>query len=425
MRIALTGDVALDLMAPYFRAAGHEVYVPAGFGAWRQELLDPASPLHAFRPEVVYDVTAHDAVLADEVPNFHDERMRALASMPYSLDGIRAIVDELAWQLAAAPKKVLAVDADNTLWAGVISEDGKASVAPYLDFQRGLLQLRDEGVVLALVSKNDPVFPFMRADMPLADEDFAVCKVTWRPKAGSVIELCRELNLGVESVVFLDDNSYERAQMAAHLPSVAIAPWCGAPSRQTIRRLREYFFADMGRTEEDRLRAAGYRARAASQVADFATVGDYLESLGLHVAPSVAAEGDLDRLAQMAGKTNQFNATTLRRTRDEFAALLRDPARRVFVFRAGDRFAEMGIVCYVVVDLASRHVTDFVMSCRAMGRTLEYFVYRYVGDRLGYRPILDFTPTAKNLPFKAFREKPEGRHYYTVSETPSRHARLD
>ena len=402
MRIALTGDVALNLMAPYFREAGYEVYVPAGFMTWKQELLDPTSGLHRFNPDVVYDVTAHDAVLSDEVPGFYDERMRALASMPYSLDGIRAIVDELAWQLVAAPKKVLAVDADNTLWDGVISEDGKDAVTPYLDFQRGLLQLRAEGVTLALVSKNDPVFPFMRADMPLQDDAFAARKVTWSPKAGSVLEFCRELNLGVESVVFLDDNPHERAQMAAHLPSVTVAPWTGTPSRQTVRRLREYFFSDMGRTEEDRLRAASYQARSAAQVADFATVGDYLESLGLHVAPSLAEEGDLDRLAQMASKTNQFNATTLRRPRAEFAALLADPSKRVFVFRAGDRFAEMGIVCYIVADVPSRRITDFVMSCRAMGRTLEHFAYTYVCRQLGFEPSIDFTPTAKNFPFKSF-----------------------
>ena len=413
MKVALTGDVALNLMAPYFREAGHEVYVPAGFGTWKQELLDPASPLHAFAPDCVFDVTAHDAVLAEEVPGFFDERMRALASMPYSLAGIRALVDELAWRLAAAPKKVLAVDADNTLWEGILSEDGKDALVPYADFQTGLRQLRAEGVTLALVSKNDPVFPFMRADMPLQDADFAALKVTWSPKAGSVLELCRELNLGVESVVFLDDNPHERAQMAAHLPSVTVAPWTGTPSRQTVRRLKEYFFADMGRTEEDRLRAASYRAAAASKVTDFATVGDYLTSLELHVAPSLAAEGDLDRLAQMAGKTNQFNATTLRRTRAEFAALLANPTKRIFVFRAGDRFAEMGIVCYVVADLPSRRLTDFVMSCRAMGRTLEHYAYAHVTRALGFAPAIDFTPTSKNFPFKAFLDAgPAGRTYY-------------
>ena len=407
MKIALAGDAALDLMAPYFRQAGYEVYVPAGFGAWRQELLDPNSPLNAFKPDFVYDVTAHDDVLAREVPGFFDERMRQIASMPYSLAGIRAIVDELAWQLVAAPKKVLAVDADNTLWEGILSEDGKERLQPYADFQKGLVELRSEGVLLALVSKNDPVFPFMRADMALQDDDFAALKITWSPKAGSIIELCRELNLGADSVVFLDDNPHERAQMRAHLPAVAVAPWSAPPSRQTVRRLREYFFADMGRTEEDRLRAASYRARSAASAGDFASAEDYLKSLELHASASFATDGDLDRLAQMAGKTNQFNATTIRRSREDFAALLADGSKRVFVFRAGDRFAEMGIVCYVVADLPSRRITDFVMSCRAMGRTLEYFAYAHVSATLGFAPAIDFVPSAKNFPFRQFLSNPK------------------
>ena len=415
MKIALTGDVALNLMAPYFREAGYEVYVPDGFAAWRQELLDQDSNLHRFAPDFIYDVTAHDAALAAEVEGFYDERMRALASMPYSLDGIRAIIDELEWELVKSPRKVLAVDADNTLWKGIISEDGKENVEPYREFQEGLKALRDEGVTLALVSKNDAVFPFLREDMPLSDGDFAALKVTWAPKAGSVVELCRELNLGTDSVVFLDDNPYERAQMSAHLPEVVVAPWRDAPSRQTLRRLREYFFFDMGKTEEDRLRAASYQAAKRAKVEDFESVDDYLASLDLHVAPSLATEGDLDRLEQMAGKTNQFNATTRRRTREEFAAILSDPRRRAWVFRAGDRFAEMGIVCYVIADLESRRITDFVMSCRAMGRTLENFAYAHVTRELGYAPPIDFVSTAKNAPAKAFveSEKP-GKTWYRI-----------
>ena len=104
----------------------------------------------------------------------------------------------------------------------------------------------------------------------------------------------------------------------------------------------------------------------------------------------------------MAGKTNQFNATTIRRTREEFAELLANRDKRVFVFRAGDRFGEQGLVCYVVVDVPSRRITDFVMSCRAMGRTLEHFAYGHVCGQLGFVPTVDFVPTAKNAPFAAF-----------------------
>lgn len=415
MRIALTGDVALELIAPYFRGAGHEVHVPAGFGAWRQELLDKDSALWRFKPDLVFDVTAHDAVLAGEVEGFHDERMRKLAAMPYSLAGIRAIVEEAAFAALAAPKKILAVDADNTLWDGILSEDGREALREYREFQEGLLALRGEGVLLVLLTKNDPSDAFMRRDMALGDADFAARQINWRPKAGNLIEACRSLNLSPESVVFVDDNPHERAQMAAHLPEVAVAPFPAdmAKPAQFLRRLKEYFFADMGKTEEDRLRAASYAARAASAVPGAASLEGYLASLELKVAPSLAAECDLERLAQMAGKTNQFNATTLRRTREDFAALLRDPGKRVFVFRASDRFGPQGLVCYVVADVAARRITDFVMSCRAMGRTLEHFAFAFVCESLGFRPAVDFAPSAKNAPFRQFLESGmTGKTYY-------------
>ena len=426
MRIALAGDVALDLVAPVFREAGHEVYVPAGFGAWRQEVLDVDSPLNRFKPDLVFDVTAHDKPLAAEVPGFFDERMRALASMPYSLAGIRALVAEAEFAALASPRKVLALDADNTLWRGILSEDGRDALAPCVEFQKGVLRLRDEGVALVLLTKNDAPRPqgaaFMRPDMPLKDADFAALRINWAPKAGNLVEACRELNVGVESVVFVDDNPHERAQMAAHLPDVAVAPWNGwsgdvsrepAQAAQLLRRLRQYFFAGMGTTAEDRLRAADYASPARRLAARYKDAGEYLASLGLWAEPAAATAADIPRLAQMAGKTNQFNATTLRRTADDFAGLLDDPSKRVFVFRAGDRFGEQGIVCYIVADLAAGRLTDFVMSCRAMGRTLEHFAFAHVVSALGYSPKVDYSPSAKNAPFKSFLDSGmSGKTYY-------------
>lgn len=407
-RVALAGDVSLELLAPYFRRAGFETYVPPGFGAWRQEVLDGGSAMNRFAPDVVFDVTAFDADLSAEVPGFFDERMRALAAMPYSLVGIRALVDECGWALAAAgsprPKKILAVDADNTLWRGILSEDGRGALSPVRALHDGLRSLAADGVVLVLLSKNDP------GSLDFVDLPFAARRVNWGPKPGNLIDACRELNLGTESAVFLDDNPYERAQMSAHLPETAVAPWsgwsgrCEAEARQLVRRLRRHFFSDAGLTEEDRLRTASYGTDSVRRELrrEYDTVDAYLEALELRVRPSVACEGDLDRLAQMAGKTNQFNATTIRRTRGEFAALVADPSKKVYVFRTSDRFGEQGLVCYIVVDLAAGRITDFVMSCRAMGRTLERFAYDYVSRDLGRRPGIDFVPTAKNAPFREF-----------------------
>ena len=413
MKVALAGDVALELLAPYFREAGYETYTPAGFGAWRQELLDESSGLRRFAPDFIFDVTAHDEALSKELDGFFDERMRQVASMPYSLAGIKAIVDEFGFFRLASPRKVLAVDADNTLWRGILSEDGRDALEPCVEFQRGLKTLRNRGVILVLLSKNDPSDSFMRADMPLKDSDFSVRRINWSPKAGNLIEACHELNVGLDSVVFVDDNPHERAQMSAHLPEVAVAPWNGwsgdatrasSEAKTLLRRLDEYFFFGVGTTAEDRLRAASYAAKAAAQEtrASFASVGDYLKSLELRVAPRLAEEGDIPRLAQMAGKTNQFNATTIRRTADDFAALLRNPSKRIYVFSTSDKFGAQGIVCYVVADLETRRLTDFVMSCRAMGRTLEHFAYAFVARDLGYPPEVDFTPTAKNAPFAKF-----------------------
>ena len=407
MKIALTGDVALELIAPYFRKAGFDVYVPAGFAAWRQELIDKDSPLNKFGADLVFDVTAYDDILSKEVPSFFDERMRVLASMPYSLDAIDALVEEAEFSLLGAPKKILALDADNTLWKGILSEDGRDVLKPFTEFQKGVLELREKGVVLVLLTKNDPNENFMRSDMPIKDADFAVRRINWAPKAGNLIEACRELNLSTDSVVFVDDNPFERAQMKAHLPEVTVAPF---PKNlfnpaQFLRRLGQYFFSDIGKTDEDRLRAADYASRSKVDVSAFSTVGEYLESLNLEVAPSLARKGDIPRLAQMAGKTNQFNATTIRRDEEDFERLLGDDTKKIFVFRTRDKFAEQGIVCYIVADLASKRITDFVMSCRAMGRTLEFFAYDYASKALGEDYPIDFSPTAKNGPFRAFLEK--------------------
>ena len=336
MKVTLLGNVTLDFFAQDFRRAGHDVYVPSGFDTWRQEALDPASGLHAFAPDAVLlvmeggvapgdegilsalsdarqrvppvrIVVPDIAEIATETPGFWDERMRKLASMPFSLAGLKAIEDEFFFALsaessqtgaaalvAAVPKKILAVDADNTLWDGIVSEDGADAVTPYVDFQKGLLALKARGVLLVLLSKNDPIgedraparpplaVALARADMPLSLDDFAATRVDWSPKAGNLLTACRELNLGTDSVVFVDDNPHERAQMKAHLPDVAVPPFPADLSHpaQFLRRLEQYFFASAGATEEDRARTEMYRAEAARR--DFArtlpTVQDYLKS---------------------------------------------------------------------------------------------------------------------------------------------------
>ena len=407
IKVALTGADALELPSAYFREAGYEV-------------MPQDVALDVFKPDFVYDITSHDAVLSSEVPSFTDERMARLAGTKYSRDGLKAIVDEFQWETLKSPKKILAVDADNTLWRGIVSEDGFDIVKPYRVFQEGLKRLREEGVVLVLISKNDP-FATRDDNVPPVDLSlFASRRVNWAPKAGNLLEICRELNLFPDSVVFVDDNPHEQAQMKAHLPEVTIAPFHGFPEedgeraeRQFVRRLREYFFFTAGLTDEDRLRAADY-SRQRVIPSDLKTRAEYLADLVLTVCPSRASTDDLPRLVQMAGKTNQFNATTIRRDQASFEGCL----DRTYVFRAADRFGEQGLVCYLVTDETGMRITDFVMSCRAMGRTLEFYALNYVTEQLGHRLEIDFVPTPKNKPFADFlaaRAAGETRTYYATA----------
>ena len=465
MKIALLGSITLDFLAQDFRRMGHEVYVPPGFDTWRQEALDPASGLHRFAPDATLLVLPDQDVmrvvrdtrdlqdtqdiqgatgitslaqLARETPGFWDERMRQLAAMPFSLAGLRAIEEEFLFQAQTppAPKKILAVDADNTLWRGIVSEDGPEAIVPYVVFQRGLLALKETGVLLVLLSKNDSpdtntaplARAFARPDMEISLDDFAAVGVNWSPKAGNLLKICETLNLAPDSVVFVDDNSHERAQMKAHLPEVTVPPFPSdmAHPAPFLRRLARDFFSSAGKTDEDRARTEMYRAEAArrASAATLPSLDAYLDSLGMSCAASLATPADIPRLAQMAGKTNQFNATTLRRTADEFAALIADPARRVWTFRLADNFGDMGLVCYVIYDCDSARITDFVMSCRAMGRTLEHFALNHVRHALAAENLplrgIDFAPTAKNAPFKSFLDSvdlaadlPSHMLYYT------------
>lgn len=324
------------------------------------------------------------------------------------------------FRIPCRPAKVLAVDADNTLWKGIVSEDGTDAVVPYVGFQQGLKSLRSKGVMLALLSKNDPPCggkspvekAFIRSDMPLDLSDFAFVGVNWDPKAGNLLAAAKSLNVGVDSFVFVDDNPHERGQMKAHLPSVMtiddIDPWIASGMDGLAESLGFTYFSDAGRTQEDILRARRPAVILPPQGMETSfSKAEYLKTLEIKVMPSLATDADVPRLAQMAGKTNQFNATTIRRSEDGFRRLLADAGKRVYVFRLSDRFGAMGIVCFVVADVESRRITDFAMSCRAMGRTLEFFAYNHVCRELGgdQSPEIDFSPTERNAPFAAFLKR--------------------
>ncbi len=294
--------------------------------------------------------------------------------------------------------KALLVDLDHTLWEGVMAD---GPVRHYRDRQLQLKRLRDAGVLLVALSKNDP--SSIRWDeLSLDFEDFVLHQVNWRPKPDNVSEAITSLDLSPEAFVLLDDNPVERALVCENVPGVraldatdpltdeALAQWLEFPStRQTPEARRR---TEMYRESAERRRALGGREH------DY---GQMMRSLDLVADVRSADDGDRDRLLELIQRTSQFNTTTRRRSPAEIDQLLADPATSVRVASLQDRFGDLGVVAVAVL----RHHPDaieidsFIMSCRAMGFGLEQYVLADVlAATAGQTIDAPFIPTDRNGP---------------------------
>ena len=266
-----------------------------------------------------------------------------------------------------SPKKAVALDLDGTLWDGVVGEDGVAALRPKRDFLAELKALKNRGVLLTILSKNNE--PDVRAALdagllaPLAADDFVAMKVDWKPKAENLQEIARELNLGLDAFVFVDDNPAERIEMAARCPEAAVA---------TFPPVLSAYFPEGEVTNEDRRKTEEYREEAARRKflasASEAPV-DVWSALGAWCDVRLMRDDEAARVAQLSQRANQFSVCTNRYTADEVAALAHEPQTFVYVVHAGDRFGDQGLVLFVVVKDGA--IADWTMSCRVAGRGLE------------------------------------------------------
>lgn len=318
-------------------------------------------------------------------------------------------------------KKGLVLDLDNTLWGGVIGDDGAEGVAlggespsgrAFSAFQAYLKELSGMGVLLNVASKNEDSAArsgFARADSVLHEEDFVCFKANWEPKPRNITAIAQEINLLPESLVFVDDNPAERALVRQELPDVA-APEMAAPETYLRTLDRGGWFEPVSVSDDDRQRTDMYRqnrqrAEAREAAADY---DSYLRSLKMRCAFGAFDAPHLERITQLINKTNQFNLTTRRYTAAETAACAADPACLTLYGRLGDKFGDNGIVTAVIGHFAGDTLTIdlWVMSCRVFQRGLEYAVFdRICGicRQRGVRTVRGiFRPTAKNKPAAGF-----------------------
>jgi len=296
--------------------------------------------------------------------------------------------------------KVLLVDFDNTLWDGVMAD---GPVQQRLEGQKLLRRLKDAGMLLVALSKNDP--KNIRWDeMALEPADFAVMKINWNLKVQSIQEAADELDLGIDSFVVIDDSDQERALIATRFPKLRTLDPRRPETWASLERLLR--FPNTRETEESRSRTELYRAQAQRRraQADAAEV-DYpamMASLGLRVRFRKAASADLDRLTELVQRTNQFNTTTLRYTKRELTTFMSSPAHDVYTAEVIDRFGSFGLVAVVVIGRSASEITfeNFVMSCRAMGFGLEQAFLRLILDAEAQatRAVGRFVPTDRNAP---------------------------
>jgi len=313
--------------------------------------------------------------------------------------GLAALADELTQFLNAlfgVRRKVVAVDLDNTLWGGIAGEDGVGGLAlsgdypgnAYHDFQAFLANLRASGVALAVISKNNPedareVFE-ANPDMPVSWNHFTSRQIGWQDKVAGLKSAAEEINVSLDSFIFVDDSPVECDLVRTYLPEVTVIEAAGTPSLLPGRLLEAGGLDAIALTEEDLGRSDGYQSdiERRSLKVEATDVKTFLEGLDLELEMRAPREDEFERVAQLCGKTNQFNLTTKRYGLSDIMALAAAPDVRLRVGRLRDRFGDNGLILVLILRTGSEawEVETFLMSCRVLGRNVEQAVLSYAED---------------------------------------------
>lgn len=329
--------------------------------------------------------------------DWFDDRGWYMAKMPFAPDSLTVMARHTAAVLAARlglSRRAIVLDLDNTLWGGVIGDDGLDGIVlgggtageAFQDFQVALKELTSRGILLAVCSKNDretALAPFRsHPEMVLKEDDIAAFVANWEPKSKNILAIAETLGLGLDSFTFLDDNPYERAEVRRALPQVDVPI---LPEDPTTYRatLEEYpYFEPAGFTGADRDRAAQYRARAkAAALAEAAgSLEDYQASLGMEARVGGIDGPSAPRVVQLVNKTNQFNLTGRRRDRAGLDAFLAREGAVGLQVRLSDRFADHGLIAVALAEVKEADgvraldIDTLLMSCRVLGRGVESLV---------------------------------------------------
>jgi FkbH-like protein len=348
-----------------------------------------------------------------------DARMRLLADQPFAAAFVPRLAAELVRYLRATSgpaRKCLVLDLDNTLWGGILGEDGPARLRlggdavghAYREFQQAILGLHRRGILLALCSRNDETDAMSvvgtHPGMVLRPEHFAAVRVNWGDKVTNIQSLAAELNIGVDSLVFVDDDPFERQSVRERLPQVRVVDLPRDPALYRNTLLQLDAFDTLRVTSEDRARGRMYQEHRGREAlrAEAGSLEEYLTRLDMQINAVLAEGPTRTRLFQLVHKTNQFNLTTRRYTEAEFDERTRAGDYRVFGIHVRDRLGDNGVVGLMILHLVADacDIETFLLSCRVLGRSIETGVLAYAVElarAAGARRLRGrYVATAKN-----------------------------
>jgi FkbH-like protein len=342
------------------------------------------------------------------------------AKYPFATGMIPLYADNLMRILAAQmgrSRRVLVLDLDNTMWGGIVGDDGIEGLAlgsgsplgeAHSALQRMALSLKERGIILCVSSKNDEAIALdafrNHPEMILKEDDVVAFRVNWDDKAANIKAIADSIDLGLDAFVFLDDNPAERKRVRDALPAVAVPELPEDPGEWLPVFQAAGYFEQAGFSKEDQLRAGFYKANAlrAAQLERIGDHDDYLRSLGMTLSIAAFDNAGRKRIAQLISKSNQFNLTTRRYSEAEIAGMQSDPDVFALQARLEDIFGDNGMISAVICRQAGQswEVDTWIMSCRVLGRRVEETILQYLVEQARLRGITEiigrYIPTAKN-----------------------------
>ena len=351
---------------------------------------------------------------------FKDDKLYYVAKMPFSLEALPHLAEQTVNMITAlrgSIKKCVIVDLDNTLWGGVIGDDGLDGIEigelgtghAFSEFQLYLKELKRRGIILAVCSKNNEdtaKLPFEKhPEMVLRLEDFALFVANWQDKASNIRFIQQTLNIGMDSIVFLDDNPFERGVVRSLIPDITVPELPDDPALYLsyIRSLDLFETASFSSADADRTEQYRQEADRSALVAKFTSYDEYLRALEMSAQAAPFDKFHYPRIAQLTQRSNQFNLRTVRYTESEIESVANDDNHITRYYCLHDKYGDYGLISVVIMDKredSSLFISEWLMSCRVLKRGMEEFIVNDIirtASQCGCTKVIgEYIPSPKN-----------------------------